>query len=219
MKIEQISSESVQVWNADESKVKLFAEQMKRGDKFPPVVVFDDNSTYYLSNGFARVQAARLAGLKEIDAIVHTGTKLDALWLALGTQRETYARSEKISAVRLALRMCTGKSVKDIAEHMDYFRTFVYRIRQDMVTADVDVAVGVRNISKSDEKNVTVKRRGTYENWCELKKLARTIDGLVNQMDELVICLTNRIEARQMCNDLSQKLKITAQRLGDNAHV
>lgn len=44
-----------------ESVVGDFAEEMRRGDKFPAVVVFHGGANYWLADGFHRVEAARPA--------------------------------------------------------------------------------------------------------------------------------------------------------------
>ena len=51
---------------------------MIAGDRFPPVVVFQNNGTFILADGFHRVRAAKLAKLEKTAATVHHGTRLDA---------------------------------------------------------------------------------------------------------------------------------------------
>lgn len=41
------------------SVVYDYEDQMRAGDKFPPIVVFFDGSRYWLADGFHRVAAAR----------------------------------------------------------------------------------------------------------------------------------------------------------------
>lgn len=58
--------------------VKRYAEDMERGDIFPPVDVFHDGEHYWLANGYIRTGAAESLGLTEIEIKVHQGTKRDA---------------------------------------------------------------------------------------------------------------------------------------------
>lgn len=56
-----------------------YAQAMKDGAIFPPIVVYFDGSEYWLSDGFHRVEAAERAGLTEIAADVRRGTQRDAI--------------------------------------------------------------------------------------------------------------------------------------------
>src|SRR5258708_37650672 len=58
--------------------VERYAEAMKAGAVFPVVTVFHDGTTFYLADGFHRLEAARCAGLTEIDADVSEGILHDA---------------------------------------------------------------------------------------------------------------------------------------------
>jgi hypothetical protein len=68
----------------DQSTVTEYSEDMKSGIPFPPVVVYHDGKDYWLADGFHRVLAARVAGIREIEADVQMGTKRDALLYACG---------------------------------------------------------------------------------------------------------------------------------------
>lgn len=60
-----------------------YAEAMKAGTVFPPVVVFTDTKgVHWLADGFHRTEAAELAGLAEIAAERRTGSRKDALLYA-----------------------------------------------------------------------------------------------------------------------------------------
>jgi hypothetical protein len=67
----------------DESVVAEYAEAMRGGAQFPPVVAFYDGSEYWLADGFHRGTAAALAGLEEIEVEVKTGTQEDAIDYAM----------------------------------------------------------------------------------------------------------------------------------------
>jgi hypothetical protein len=68
----------------DEATVAAYAEAIKAGVKLPPVRVFDDKKTLWLSDGFHRVEARLRAGgdIVEVERLV--GGKRDALIDAIG---------------------------------------------------------------------------------------------------------------------------------------
>lgn len=61
-----------------------YAEDMKKGAEFPPVTVFFDGNEYWLADGFHRVQAKWMEGIKEVSAEVHVGKQRDAILYAVG---------------------------------------------------------------------------------------------------------------------------------------
>ena len=54
--------------------VNEYADDMREGAVFPPVIVYDDGKSKWLSEGFHRLYAARQAGAQEIEAEVRQGT-------------------------------------------------------------------------------------------------------------------------------------------------
>src|SRR5690554_4451177 len=67
------------------SVVYDYAELMKAGHVFPPIVVFSDGTDkVWLADGFHRVAAAKEAGATEIAAEVRAGTQRDAMLYANG---------------------------------------------------------------------------------------------------------------------------------------
>lgn len=65
-------------------KVAEYAECMKDGDKFPPVIVFWDGSNYWLADGFHRYHATRRIEVVTIEAEVKEGTVDEAQVFAFG---------------------------------------------------------------------------------------------------------------------------------------
>ena len=98
-----------------------YAERLAEGVTFPPVVVFHDGSQSYLADGFHRALASRRVGRHEIDAEVHSGTKADAVWYALGANRANGLRltlADKQHAIRLALASWPDHSNTRLAAHI-----------------------------------------------------------------------------------------------------
>lgn len=67
----------------NEATIRDYTMRLNAGDKFPPVVVFDDGSAKYLSDGFHRIKAYEKAGKTEIPTEVRKGGKRDATLYAV----------------------------------------------------------------------------------------------------------------------------------------
>ena len=69
----------------DQGVVAEYADAMEAGDTFPAIVVFHDGSTFWLADGWHRVEAARsVRDKRALLAEVHEGTRRDALLYSLG---------------------------------------------------------------------------------------------------------------------------------------
>jgi ParB-like chromosome segregation protein Spo0J len=90
----------------DREAIATYAETMRNGEKFPPIDLVEVDGKLILAHGFHRFDAAKLAGLTAIDAMVRTGTKADALRIAVGANARNgvaLTRADKRKAVRLVL--------------------------------------------------------------------------------------------------------------------
>lgn len=61
-----------------------YTEAMQNGANFPPITVFEENGSYWLADGFHRVEAAKRAGKTDIDAEIISGNQREALLHAIG---------------------------------------------------------------------------------------------------------------------------------------
>ncbi|MFN4296777.1 MAG: ParB N-terminal domain-containing protein [Brevundimonas sp.] len=68
----------------DRGVVSDYAEAMKDGAEFPPIVVFFDGSAYWLADGFHRYEAYSLAQVYDVPADVRQGTQRDAILFSVG---------------------------------------------------------------------------------------------------------------------------------------
>jgi protein gp37 len=101
-----------------------YSEDWIAGIEFPPVLIFFDGQTYWLADGWHRVQSAEDAGLESVPAEIRQGTRDDALWEAVaankqhdtGGQRRTNA--DKRRAVEMALRSRPDLSDPQLAKHV-----------------------------------------------------------------------------------------------------
>lgn len=63
--------------------VERYADELREGAEFPPVVVFYDGADYWMADGFHRLAAYRQIGEESISAEIKQGTRLDALRYSL----------------------------------------------------------------------------------------------------------------------------------------
>lgn len=72
----------------DQELVKEYAEKMKEGVEFPPIVVFNDGSDIWLADGFNRYHATKANGSTTIECEVRTGTLREAQLYAWGANNQ-----------------------------------------------------------------------------------------------------------------------------------
>jgi ParB-like chromosome segregation protein Spo0J len=112
-----------------------YAEAVKVGIEFPPVIVFHDGAEYWLADGFHRWHAHKQAGKASIDADVRGGTLLDAKLLAVGANGAHGLRrsnEDKRRAVQMVLDEPAWSTWSDraIAEACGVGAPFVAGIRR-----------------------------------------------------------------------------------------
>lgn len=89
-----------------ETTIEEYAEAMKRGDKFPPAVVFCDGEDYWLAAGFHR-HAAAIKAEQELLVEIRQGTRRDAILFSVGenaTHGLRRTNADKRRAVETLLR-------------------------------------------------------------------------------------------------------------------
>ena len=124
----------------DQNVVKEYAEKMREGEVFPPLITMFDGSTHWLVDGFHRYLAYQAAGKQGANCEVHTGTQEDAIFMATsvngthGLQRSN-ATKKKCVEVALASSKTAGWSNIKIAKHCAVSETFVAAIRDPEVKA------------------------------------------------------------------------------------
>ena len=112
--------------------VDAYRRDMRKGAHFPPVEVVFDGTDYWLFDGFHRFIAARLAHRKVLKAIIHQGTRQDALWRCLGANASHGLRrsnEDKAWAVGRAIRLYPDRSTRFIAMHVGVDHKTVRHIR------------------------------------------------------------------------------------------
>lgn len=129
-----------------------YAAAMSAGATFPPVVVFYDDSTYWLADGFHRVHAAQQSGLTEISAIVHPGGRRGAVLFGVGANASHGLRRTNEDKRRAVLTLLNDPewsqwSDREIARRCAVDNTFVSRLR---ATLSVDEPQIARRVQRGD---------------------------------------------------------------------
>lgn len=132
--------DSAQVRAYDHETVTAYAESMREGATFPPIVLFgDDESGYWLADGFHRGDAALSIGKTHIAAEVHAGTRRDALLYGVGANRTNGLRrtnADKRHCVEILLRDAEWSRKSDgwIAERVGVSQPYVSKVHRELKT-------------------------------------------------------------------------------------
>ena len=148
--------------------VNEYADDMREGAVFPPVVVYDDGENKWLSEGFHRLYAARQVGAQESEAEVRQGSKRDAQLNSMRSNATHGARrtnADKRRAVEMAIRILVedGKSLHEItgdliAEMTLVTRQYVNKVKSEIVEQMTTLGnkFQVPEVTKSEAKELTV---------------------------------------------------------------
>ena len=104
----------------DNETHQAYVEAATNGAQFPPIIVFGENGSKWLADGFHRVSAYRFLGLATIEADVRTGSRQDAMVYAATanvTNGKPMSQIEKRAAGKRLLEM-TDWSERDIAKKL-----------------------------------------------------------------------------------------------------
>jgi len=131
-----------------------YGRMMKRGEKLPPIIVFQEGKDYFLADGRHRIEGAKNFGETEIQARVRKGTRRDAICFAVGANDKHGVRrtnADKNKAVRIALddEVCVRWPDNRIAKLCNVSWDLVKKIRKSYLPESED----------SDER--VVERGGT----------------------------------------------------------
>jgi ParB-like nuclease domain len=140
-------------------QVAEYAEEMRCGDKFPPITVFqDDLQQYWLADGFHRYHAAVGLGLKAIECDVHQGDLRDAILFSCGANavhgvRRSNADKREAVTKLLGDPEWAAWSDSEIGRRCRVSHVFVAKMRERLTESHHETF--------QDEKPRTVRRRGT----------------------------------------------------------
>ena len=171
--IEQIFPEYIRLDGDTQPRAEInkaicdeYGEQMKAGDKFPPIDVFFDGTDYWLADGFHRIQAYVMALPGEaIECNVFQGTQQDAQWHSYSVNKAHGLRrnpEDKERAVKAALGhpKCQGLSDAAIAEHIGVHRNTVLKIRRKFGGSDLHTVCKSNDVTPTSEAPKSQPRTG-----------------------------------------------------------
>jgi hypothetical protein len=121
----------------NEDTVREYADFLKEGVKFPPVIVFDDGVDYWLADGFNRYYAHKSIKRNEIDVDIKDGSRLDAKLYACGANAnhgQPRTAEDKKNAVLMVLSEpeWKGFSLRDVAKHCSVAHSFVSKVKESL---------------------------------------------------------------------------------------
>jgi hypothetical protein len=82
-----------------------YAEALRAGAKFPPVIIFFDGETYWLADGFHRYLAYEIAGIRDIPVEIRLGTPRAAALFSVMANRLHGVRPTRSDRRRALVRI------------------------------------------------------------------------------------------------------------------
>ncbi len=121
-----------------------YADDMKSGAIFPPLVVFYDQTTYWLAEGFHRYHAYKQAEITTISSIIKAGGLREAILQSLGSNTDHGKRrsnADKRRAVEMMLKDAEWRLLNDreIARQCGVTHPFVAGIRREVSGNDYQI--------------------------------------------------------------------------------
>jgi ParB-like chromosome segregation protein Spo0J len=135
--------------------VNEYAEAMRNGDKFPPIVVFrDDEVFYWLADGFHRFEAAKGAGRNFIQAEIREGGKREAILFAVGANAIHGLRRSNMDNRNSVLKLLKDRewsqwSDREIARQCKVDHKTVARIRSELSGEIPQIQNPIRKVTRS----------------------------------------------------------------------
>lgn len=152
MNIQRVNLTEIDIYAGTQTRVETndeaiasYAESMKLGAQFPPIVLYFDGSKYFLADGFHRFLAAKRNEERDIEAEVHEGSRTDALLAALGANATNglyRTNADKRHAAEVALEEWPDRSNAYLAEICKVSIELVRRVRKSLGLDNPDLVMG-----------------------------------------------------------------------------
>lgn len=212
------------------AKVDEYAQSMKEGEEFPPVVVFYDGSEYWLADGFHRYHAMRQLSKASIDAVVNTGAVQEAQIYAFGANAKRGLSTSPEDNRRIILRMLehpisSSWTLGEIARHVGVSKMTVSRVKATRGEEEKPIKTYTRNGKKftmdtsnnKTKKKVETPKEDAPKEASQGDELADTINDLneenqrlrdaiaVGQWDATEI---EKIDAQETIAELREQIRV-----------
>lgn len=123
--------------------VHEYADALKNGEQFPPVVLFFDGNTHWLADGFHRLEAHKLIDRPAIAAEIRPGTVRDAVLYSVGANAAHGLRRTNADKRQAVMTMLNDPewaqwSDREIARMCNVSHEYVRSLRPVVMTVNVD---------------------------------------------------------------------------------
>jgi hypothetical protein len=211
----------------NQDAVKEYAEHMREGDVFPPLIVYTDGSKYWLVDGFHRFFGYRANGVTSAECDVRTGTLREAILFSKGANQgskrglPTSPEDNRMSIIW----MLNDDEYKewpntDIAKHVGVSSMTVGRIKSSIETkSDINPIKKVTDkhgkVRDVDTSTLVGRPKGTKpdvtteNSSAELEQENKELTQLVNTLSDENTVLRDKIAIGQW--DASEIEKIDAE--------
>ena len=144
--------------------VQEYSDALVAGATFPPVIVFSDGDSYWLSDGFHRFEAHQSAGLAEINAEIRDGGLRDAKLFAAGANADHGLRRTQADKRNSILALLTDPewrnwSDKEIARRTGTSDKTVAKVRRELSGEGVNAEIRVEERTFTTKYGTEAKRR------------------------------------------------------------
>jgi len=167
MKLIRIDGGTQQRAEVNNETVQEYAEAIKAGAVFPPIVLFYDSCDYWLADGFTRYLAHVAAGMASIPAETRIGTLYDAIWYSTsvdcnGTHGQSLNNADKRKKVAAALAHPNSASMSDnaIARHVGVSGHFVGAVRASLQSDHSEDSTSERTYTTKHGTKATMRTGG-----------------------------------------------------------
>ena len=194
----------------DQAIIDAYAEDMLKGDIFPPVIVFYDGTNYWLADGFHRVYAARKAGVTALSAEVRQGRQREAILYSVGVNathglRRTNADKRRAVMTLLEDKEWSAWSDREIARQCKVSHTFAGNLRDELsvnslqIEPDEPEARTVLRGGQVYEQRVSSDKRqaAAVERYQESEKEDPVVSAREKILDALAAGPLSPVELRQ----------------------
>ena len=191
----------------NEETIEEYAEAMRNGDKFPPVVVFsDDGASYWLADGFHRYHAAKqIASEWALPAEIRAGGKREAILYAVGANASHGHRRSREDKRNSVLKLLKDEewskwSDREISRQCKVSQPFVSKLRADL-TGNVISENQIRtyrnkhgNLSTMNTRNIGRRKQRDEELEENQRELDEAIGNGEVDLADVPVRLAGRIE-------------------------